>query len=149
MQIRPSYLAYEHRNPLLDKVPHCPRIIVQVSARKPLVCAVEERIVVLGDNYLCQFFPFVPGRIHSGGVMRACMQQYYRTRWRILQGRFETLEVESNGARIIIRVFNWGNSNILENSMMVDCADLSEAREDRKQPAYSMWGCSKRLVSVR
>ena len=52
--------------------------------------------------------------------MRACVQQYDRTRWRTLQGRFETLEIESDGARIIIRVFDWGDANILQKSMMDD-----------------------------
>lgn len=59
------------------------------------------------------------------------MHQYHRTWWRILQGRFETLKVESNSARIIIRVFNRGDANILEESVMDDYADLSAAHEDR------------------
>lgn len=61
--------------------------------------------------------------------MCACMQQYHRTRWRVLQGRFETLEVEADSARIIIRIFERGDTDILENSIMNDYADLSATRK--------------------
>lgn len=60
------------------------------------------------------------------------MHQDHGARWRVLQGRFETLEVESDGARIIIRIFERGDANILEKRMMDDYSDdLSVASGDR------------------
>lgn len=69
---------------MLDKVSDSPCILVEVTASKALVRAVEECVMLLGANYFGDGLPLLLSRIDTGGVVCAGMEQENRLLRRIL-----------------------------------------------------------------
>lgn len=68
-------LAHEERHASLDKVPHRPRVVLQIARREALVRAVEEGVVLLGEEDVGNFLPLLACRVDTGGVVRAGVEE--------------------------------------------------------------------------
>lgn len=69
-----TYLADEHRHAMRNKVPDCPGISVQVTARETLVRRVKECIVPFRQKDARDGFPLLFRGVNARGVVRARMQ---------------------------------------------------------------------------
>src|SRR5580704_536882 len=93
-------------NPMafLDEVSHRKRVLICVSTCKTLVCHVKERVMLLFLDNVADLLPLLLGRINSGRIMSAGVQQYDR----LLGSGFEisdhAIEVQPNCVLVVVPV---------------------------------------------
>lgn len=121
-----THLADEHRYTLLFKVPHGLGVVVQISACKPLVCAIEERIMSLLQEDLGELRPLFLRRVDASRVMRACVQEKHGTRRSVQQILLQPLEIKPDILWLLrlvipVSIFLRTDTNVLEYREMVGC----------------------------
>src|SRR5262245_25502413 len=92
--IKEDYLTNQHPNTRLHKVPDSPRIFLQVTACKSLICTVEECIVSFTLHHSGNLLPLFLRRIYSSGIVCAGMEEKDGVGFCGRQGRNECREIE-------------------------------------------------------
>lgn len=115
-----TYLTDQKGHAPSDKLPDSPGVSFQVSACEALVGAVEECVMALLEHDIGDLRPLFLCRVDTGGVMCTGMKQVDRTRRSSVQGRDETVVIQSNGSRIIVGVGFGCYTNILKNGVVID-----------------------------
>jgi hypothetical protein len=114
-------LTNKHGHAASSELANSPGIVVKVSRGETLVSRVKKRIVTSGKHDRGNIRPLFPGWVNTSGIMRARMQEEYRLGGSVVQHGDESLVVQTNSLRVIVRVFHRNKPNILQNSMMVNC----------------------------
>ena len=109
---------------MLHKVSHSPRVLVQVTAGKTLVRAVEEGVVALGADNLCNPFPLFLRRVNTSGVVCTRVNKENRAIRRVIERLDESVEIKPDRLGIIVRIFNRLDSDIPKDRKVVDCSTL-------------------------
>ena len=73
-------LANEHRHTPIFKIAYGRSVLVQIPTGESLISAIEEGVVSLLDENICQLLPLFRSRIYASRVMRACMEKEDRAR---------------------------------------------------------------------
>ena len=120
-----THLAHKKRHPKLNKVPHRPGILVQITASKALVSAVEERIVLLLQNDLRDHLPLFFRGVYARRVVRARMKQERGTLRGIPERMNESFKIQSSGLRIIVRIFYRLDPDVFKDRVVVGYVVIS------------------------
>ena len=116
-----THLAHKKWHPKLNKVPHRPGILVQITASKTLVSAVKERIVVLLQDDLRDHLPLFLRGVYARRIVRARMKQECGTLRRSPERINESFKIQSNGLRIIVRIFYRLDPDVFKYRVVVGC----------------------------
>ena len=104
---------------LLDEVANGEGILVSVSTGEALVGHVEEGIVaVLLDN-VAQGAPLLLGRVDTGGVVSASVEEDNAALGHVLDVLDHTLEVKTDGVLVVVTVLLDLEARVLEDSIVV------------------------------
>jgi len=114
-----THLAHKKRHPKLNKVPHRPGVLVQITTSKALVSAVKEHIVVLLQNDLRDHLPLFLRGVHARRVVRARMKQERGTLRRCPERINEPIKIQSNGLRIIVWIFHRFDPDVFKDRVVV------------------------------
>lgn len=102
-----------------NKVPYGESISVGVTASEPLICHVEEGVVLLLLDDIADLLPLGFGGINARRVVGACMEQDNTAFGRRFEICYHTIEVQANGVFIVVSILFHLQSGVLENSIMV------------------------------
>jgi hypothetical protein len=89
---------------LLDKVPDGESVLVSVSTSEALVGHVKERVVALLLHDIANLFPLLHGRVDSGRVVGASVQQDDAAFWCVLDVFDHTFKVQPDGVLVVVPV---------------------------------------------
>lgn len=112
-------LAHKHRYTLLHKIPHSPRIFVQVPTRKSLVCTIKERIVLFLFHQPRNLLPLLRCRINPRRIVRTRMKEENRLLRRLIQSARESRKVQPNRLGVIVRILHRRDANIFKYRMVI------------------------------
>ena len=90
-------LRNAHLEALGDKVADGPRVARQITGRKALVRAVEEREVVALADGRCNLLPLLLRRVYASGVVGARVQEDDGAAWGGADGGQHAIDVEALG----------------------------------------------------
>lgn len=105
--------------PLLDEVAHGKRVLVNVARREPLVRHVKEREVPRLLDGLGDLLPLLLRGVHTGGVMRASMEQEDAPLGRLLDVLHHALKVEPDGLLVVVPVLLDVQAGLREDGVVV------------------------------
>ena len=106
-----THLADQQRHIAPDKFAHRPGVVVEITARKALVGAVEEREVALLEHYVRDLTPLLAGRVDPSGVVRAGMDEENGARRGVLERLDVWVERETDGLRVVVRICGHRDAN--------------------------------------
>lgn len=112
-------LRETHVVPLGHKVPQRKRILVGITARKPLVRHVKEGEVLSRLHSLGDLPPLLLRRVHTRGIMRARMQQEDAPLGRALDVSHHAVEVKPDRVLVVVPVFLDREPGVLEHRGVV------------------------------
>lgn len=111
---------------LLDEVAGSKGILVSVTAGKALVGHVEEGEVTLLLHDIADLAPLGLGRVDTGGVVSASVEQDDAALGSGLDVGNQTLEVETNGVLVVVAVLGNLETGVGEDSLVVSPAGVGE-----------------------
>jgi hypothetical protein len=77
-------------------VTYHPRIPIQIATREPLVRTIKESIVTLLQKDIRKLAPLVLRWVHTGGIMRARVQEEDGALWCSMERVEEALKIEAD-----------------------------------------------------
>jgi len=113
-------LRYDELEPLLDEVADGGVVLHQVARREALVRAVEEGKVVLLSHDVGNLLPLVEGRVDTGGIVGASMEEDDGAILGLHEGLLHAIKVQALGLLMEVRVFGDGDGYIGEDLVVVD-----------------------------
>lgn len=117
----------------LNEMPYGKGILVGISTGEALVCHIKEWIMLLLFYNIADLLPLLLGRIDTGRVVSAGMQQDDR----LLRGSSEisnhAFEIETNGVLVVVFVLLDLQTRVLEDSIVICPA------RGRDVDRFSMW----------
>ena len=119
--VNTTHLTDEHGHAARNKVPYCPGISVQVTARKALIRRVKESVVLFREETIRDGGPLLFRGVDTCRVVCARMQQEHRALRSTLQRRDEPIKVERDRFGVVIRIRALLDADILEDSEMIGC----------------------------
>jgi len=87
-----------------NKVPYCPSISIQVTARKALIRQVKKSVMLFCEEHNCVGRPLLFHGVDTCRVVCAHMQQEHRALRSTLQCRDEPIKVERDCFGVVIRL---------------------------------------------
>lgn len=111
---------------LLDEVAGSKSILVGVAAGKALVGHVEEGEVTLLLHDIADLTPLRLGRVDTGGVVSASVEQNDAALGGGLDIGNQTLEVEANGVLVVVAVLGDLETGVGEDSLVVSPAGVGD-----------------------
>jgi hypothetical protein len=104
---------------LLDKVAQGEGVLICVAAGEALVGHVEEGEVVLVLDGLADFLPLLLGRVDTGGVMCAGVEQEDAALGGGLDVGQHAVEVEPDGLLVVVAILLDVEAGIVEDGLVV------------------------------
>ena len=104
---------------LLNKVAQSKGVLVSVTAGETLVGHIEEGEVSLVLDDLADLLPLLLGRVNTGGVVGAGMEQEDATLGSGLDVGNQALEVEADGVLVVVAVLLDLEAGIAEDGLVV------------------------------
>jgi hypothetical protein len=103
-----------------------PRISLQITAGEPLISGVKEGVVALLQHHVCDPTALFLGRIDTGRVMRAGMEEEDGTVQSGGKGTEELVAGKTNRLGIVILVGERIDSDVPEDGEVVYCENGTE-----------------------
>jgi hypothetical protein len=111
---------------LLDKVTRSKGILVSVTAGKALVGHVEEGEVALLLHDIADLAPLSLGRVNTGRVVSASVEQDDAALWGVLDIGDQTIKVQTDGVLVVVAVVGNLKASIGEDGLVVGPAGGGE-----------------------
>lgn len=108
-----------------ERETYCPGIPIQIAARESLIRTIKESIVSLLHKDVGKLAPLVLRWVHTGGIMRASVQEEHRALRGGLERVEEAVKIEPDSRRIIVRVGDRFDANVAEDCEVVYYAGRS------------------------
>lgn len=116
----PTNLANQQWHVPLHKVPHRPRVPIEVPARKALVSTVEEDVVSLLERNIRDRLPLLARGVHARRVVRTRVDEEHRPVGRGPERVREAGVVEADRRWVVVRVSDRLDPDVPEDRKVVD-----------------------------
>lgn len=145
-------LADQQWDTAFDKFPDGPGITVQITAGETLIGTIEEGVVTLLQNHVCDLTPLFPGRVYTGRVVSAGVKEDDGTFRSGCESTEELVAGEADSLGIVVLVGEGFDSDVPEDSEVV-YYKKQRIRHIQcfvgRLMTYPTWGREDRLVWPR